>query len=95
MPTREDVRQQMREDKIESLLAQFVDITGSPKVKMVPVSHFDDVLDDGAGFAGAALPLGRPSRLNLRRYPVIRPARHSFGRMPRRSRNALSCMLAP
>ena len=56
MTTREDVRQRMLEDKIDFLLAQFVDINGSPKVKMVPVSHFDDVIDDGAGFAGAAVP---------------------------------------
>ena len=55
MPTREEVRQKMREDGVEYLLAQFVDINGSPKVKMVPVSHFDDVIDEGAGFAGAAV----------------------------------------
>ena len=55
MPTREEVRQQMREDGIEYLLAQFIDINGSPKVKMVPVSHFDDIIDQGAGFAGAAV----------------------------------------
>ena len=55
MVTREEVRQRMRDDKIEYLLAQFVDINGSPKVKMVPVSHFDDVIDEGAGFAGAAV----------------------------------------
>ena len=55
MVTREEVRRRMRDDGIEFLLAQFVDINGSPKVKMVPVSHFDDVIDVGAGFAGAAL----------------------------------------
>ena len=56
MAIREDVRAKMQKDGIEYLLAQFVDINGSPKVKMVPVSHFDDVIDEGAGFAGAALP---------------------------------------
>ena len=56
MATREEVRQQMGNDHIEYILAQFVDINGSPKAKMVPVSHFDDVIDTGAGFAGAALP---------------------------------------
>ena len=55
MPTREEVREQMDRDGIEYVLAQFVDINGSPKVKMVPVSHLDDVIDDGAGFAGAAV----------------------------------------
>ena len=55
MVTRAEVRQQMEQDGIEYLLAQFVDIHGSPKVKMVPVSHFDDVIAEGAGFAGAAV----------------------------------------
>mgnify|MGYP002172878872 FL=1 len=55
MATREDVRQQMQDDQIEYLLVQFVDIHGAPKVKMVPASHFDDVIDEGAGFAGAAV----------------------------------------
>ena len=53
--TREGIRQRMSEDGIEYLLVQFVDIHGSPKVKMVPVSHLDDVVDEGAGFAGAAV----------------------------------------
>ena len=56
MATREEIRQRMGDDQIEYILAQFVDIYGSPKVKMVPASHFDDVIDTGAGFAGAALP---------------------------------------
>ena len=55
MVTRDEVRQRMQDDKIEYLLVQFVDISGSPKVKMVPVSHFEDVIDEGAGFAGAAV----------------------------------------
>lgn len=55
MAAREEIRQRMQDDKIEFLLTQFVDINGSPKVKMVPVSHFDDVIDEGAGFAGAAV----------------------------------------
>ena len=55
MADREQVRQQMSEDGVEYILAQFVDINGSPKVKMVPVAHFDDIIDEGAGFAGAAV----------------------------------------
>ena len=46
---------QIQDDKIEYILAQFVDIHGSPKVKMVPVNHINDLVDDGAGFAGAAV----------------------------------------
>ena len=55
MASREQIREQMREDGVEFILAQFVDIHGSAKVKMVPVSCLDDVVDDGAGFAGAAV----------------------------------------
>ena len=55
MADRERTRKQMREDGIEYILAQFVDIHGSPKVKMVPAAHFDDIIDEGAGFAGAAV----------------------------------------
>jgi glutamine synthetase len=56
MAKREEVRARMKDDGVEFILTQFVDLNGSPKVKMVPVSHFDDVVDEGAGFAGAALP---------------------------------------
>ena len=55
MATREEIRRLLRDDNIEYLLTQFVDINGSPKAKMVPGSHLDDVADEGAGFAGAAL----------------------------------------
>ena len=55
MDTREEVRQRMQDDGVQYLLTQFVDINGAPKVKMVPASHLDDVIDEGAGFAGAAL----------------------------------------
>ena len=55
MTSREEVRQQMQHDGIEYILTQFVDVHGSAKAKMVPVGHFDDVIDTGAGFAGAAV----------------------------------------
>lgn len=47
---------QFLEDKaIKFVLAQFVDIHGSAKTKSVPVSHFEDLLTTGAGFAGFAV----------------------------------------
>ena len=52
---REQVREQLEAQGVEFLLAQFVDIHGSPKVKQVPVACFDDIVDDGAGFAGGAV----------------------------------------
>ncbi|MEM5787898.1 MAG: type III glutamate--ammonia ligase [Syntrophobacteraceae bacterium] len=53
--TKDIVKAQMKEDGIEFILAQFVDINGSPKVKQVPVDCFDGIVKDGAGFAGAAV----------------------------------------
>ncbi len=55
MTAREQIKKRMEEDGVEFLLAQFVDITGSAKVKMMPASSFDDAIDEGAGFAGAAV----------------------------------------
>ena len=55
MTNRQEIAQRMQDDGIRYLLTQFVDLNGSPKVKMVPVEHFEDVLDEGAGFGGAAV----------------------------------------
>jgi glutamine synthetase len=52
---REQVRRKMEADGIDFILVQFVDIHGTAKVKMVPAGSLDDVIDDGAGFAGAAV----------------------------------------
>lgn len=41
--------------QIKFVLAQFVDIHGVAKTKAVPASHFEDILDPGAGFAGFAV----------------------------------------
>jgi glutamine synthetase len=49
------VQSHFQKDGIEYLLVQFVDIHGSPKVKMVPTDAVDDVTDTGAGFAGGAV----------------------------------------
>ena len=55
MASRAAVKKRLKQEDIEFLLVQFVDITGSAKVKMVPVSSLDDAADEGAGFAGAAV----------------------------------------
>lgn len=41
--------------QIKYVLAQFVDIHGTAKTKSVPVSHYDDIVTNGAGFAGGAI----------------------------------------
>ena len=49
-----EVRKLARDGEIEFLFAQFVDMHGKPNAKLVPVHHLDDLLTDGAGFAGFA-----------------------------------------
>ncbi len=56
MDIREETRIRIRNDEVQYLLVQFVDLNGSPKVKMVPVARLDEMIDYGAGFAGEALP---------------------------------------
>lgn len=53
--TREEIRERLAADGVKFILAQFVDVHGSAKVKMCPVESFDALVDEGAGFAGAAL----------------------------------------
>ena len=52
--TVEDVRACVSSQGVEFLFAQFVDMHGKPSAKLVPASHLDDLLTDGAGFAGFA-----------------------------------------
>jgi glutamine synthetase len=50
----DDVRRIVKDQGIEFLFAQFVDMHGKPSAKLVPAHHLDDLLSDGAGFAGFA-----------------------------------------
>src|SRR6516164_9661301 len=52
---RESVKARLKEEKISFLLVQFVDLSGAAKVKMCPVEALDALVDEGAGFAGAAI----------------------------------------
>ncbi len=49
-----DIAERVTSDGVRYLFAQFVDLHGKPNAKLVPVSHLDDMLTDGAGFAGFA-----------------------------------------
>src|SRR5438105_11907798 len=53
--TSKEAKAFLSENKVKFVLAQFVDIHGVAKAKAVPVAHFEDILNDGAGFAGFAL----------------------------------------
>ncbi len=48
-------QKRLKDDGIEFVLAQFVDIHGAAKAKMVPASELAAVTESGAGFAGGAV----------------------------------------
>ena len=48
-------KQRMQAAGVHTVIAQFVDIHGSPKGKYVPLAHLDDILGAGAGFAGPSI----------------------------------------
>ncbi len=73
-----EAKQFLEDNQVKFVLAQFVDIHGVAKTKAVPATHFEDILDPGAGFAGFAvwglamqpnspdfLAVGDPSTLSL------------------------------
>ena len=43
---------------MHTLLAQFTDIHGVAKGKLVPLAHFDELLADGVGFASPSISFG-------------------------------------
>lgn len=51
----DEAKRFLQENRIKFVLAQFVDLHGVAKAKAVPVGHFEDILTDGAGFAGFAV----------------------------------------
>ncbi len=53
--TLDELKKCLKEDEIKYILTQFVDIHVAAKVKMVPVHAIDDIVEDGAGFAGGAV----------------------------------------
>ncbi|TAG09662.1 MAG: type III glutamate--ammonia ligase [Verrucomicrobia bacterium] len=55
MTTISEIQDKMAAAGIDFVLAQFVDIHGAAKVKMCPASYLQTLVDEGAGFAGAAV----------------------------------------
>jgi glutamine synthetase len=52
--TLESIRKETAERGIEFFFAQFVDLYARPSAKLIPAAHLDDLVADGAGFAGFA-----------------------------------------
>ncbi|HET7120450.1 MAG TPA: type III glutamate--ammonia ligase [Solirubrobacterales bacterium] len=50
----DEIRSLTEQQGVRYLFAQFVDMHGKPNAKLIPVSHLDDLLVEGAGFAGFA-----------------------------------------
>ena len=46
---------QLASQGVHTIIAQFVDIHGSPKGKYIPLTHLEDILGAGAGFAGPSI----------------------------------------
>jgi glutamine synthetase len=73
-PTVEDIRRESAERGIQFYFAQFVDMYARPSAKLVPAQNLDDLVSEGAGFAGfAAGELGQlPSDPDIAAIPDLR-----------------------
>lgn len=73
-PTVEDIRKASKERGVEFYFAQFVDMYARPSAKLIPAAYLDDLVTDGAGFAGfAAGEIGQiPSDPDIAAIPDLR-----------------------
>ena len=76
-----DLIERLRASGVHTLLAQFTDMHGVAKGKLVPLAHFDELLTDGAGFAGPSICGHRPAAHRPARR-VLRPRRRQHRRRP-------------
>ncbi len=78
-PTLDDIRKDVA-DGVEFFFAQFVDMHARPSAKLVPAGNLDDLLSEGAGFAGfAAGDIGQvPADPDIAAIPDLR----SYTRVP-------------
>src|SRR5256884_9688947 len=73
-PSVEEIRRISQERGIEFYFAQFGDMYARPSAKLVPAAHLDDLVSEGAGFAGfAAGEIGQmPSDPDIAAIPDLR-----------------------
>jgi glutamine synthetase len=73
-PSVDEIRRQSEERGVEFYFAQFVDMYARPSAKLVPAQHLDDLVSEGAGFAGfAAGEIGQlPSDPDIAAMPDLR-----------------------
>jgi len=48
------LKSELKSKGVEYLFCSFVELTGAPKAKLVPITHLEEFAADGAGFAGFA-----------------------------------------
>src|SRR6187549_198025 len=79
-PSVEDIRKESEKRGIDFFFAQFVDMYARPSAKLIPAANLDDLVADGAGFAGfAAGDIGQaPSDPDIAAIPDL----HSFTPVP-------------
>ena len=59
-PLADNIRAKADQDGIKFFFAQFVDMNAKPSAKLVPITNWDNMVSEGAGFAGfAAGPIGQ------------------------------------
>jgi glutamine synthetase len=51
----EERLQQLRAQGVHSVLAQFTDILGQARGKLVPLTHVQQLIEEGAGFSGPSI----------------------------------------
>ncbi len=80
MTDHDDLLARIDDDGVEFIYAMFVEMHGKPCAKLVPVSAIDELLSDGAGFAGfGAGPMGQdPSSPDM----LVLPDPKSYTRFP-------------
>ncbi len=73
-PDLEEIRRLSEERGIEFYFAQFVDLYARPSAKLIPAANLDDLVREGAGFAGfAAGEMGQvPSDPDIAAMPDLR-----------------------
>jgi glutamine synthetase len=73
-PSVEDIRRRSEERGVQFYFAQFVDMYARPSAKLVPAQNLDDLVTEGAGFAGfAAGEIGQlPSDPDIAAMPDLR-----------------------
>jgi len=49
-----DLKEQINANGVEYIFCSFVELSGAPKAKLVPVTHLEQMISEGAAFAGFA-----------------------------------------